>query len=121
MLAQALETQGQTVAAQLDEWLAGDDYLRAAQAQQVREQLDELARRALPATGELTLRQLSPESQEAFARLQELTAEHGTEQARRVASDTSSGNWSAPPKRWRVRADFVRFPNRPKRWRRMKT
>jgi hypothetical protein len=79
--------QGQTVAAQLDEWFAGDDYLRAAQAQQVREQLDELAGRAFLASGELALRQLSPESQEAFARLQELTAEHGTDQARRVANE----------------------------------
>ena len=86
-LAQALETQGQTIAARLDEWFAGDDYLRASQAQPIREQLDQLAGQVFPASGELTLRQLSPVSREAFSRLQDLATENGFEQARRAANE----------------------------------
>ena len=81
-LARALDRQGQAIAAQLDQWFAGADYLRASQAQAVREQLDRLTAETFPASGELTWRYLSPESRKAFSRLQELTAEDGFEQAR---------------------------------------
>ncbi|MDE2891490.1 MAG: UvrD-helicase domain-containing protein [Chloroflexota bacterium] len=82
-LARALETQGRAIAAQLDQWFAGADYLRASQAQAVQQQLDRLTGETFPTSGELTRRYLSPESQEAFSRLQELTVEDGFEQARR--------------------------------------
>ena len=86
-LADTLETQGLAIAAQLDQWFAGADYLRASRAQAVREQLDDLAGQAFPASGDLTLRRLSQENRMAFSRLQDLTAEGGLEQARRRANE----------------------------------
>ena len=85
-LARSLETQGEAITARLEEWFAGAVYLRASQAQAVRERLDHLASQAFPASGELTWRHLSPVSREAFSRLQELTAEGGFEQARQGAN-----------------------------------
>ncbi|MYB21694.1 MAG: AAA family ATPase [Chloroflexi bacterium] len=86
-LARALDTQGQTIAAQLDEWFAGAAYVRASEAQAVREQLDDLAGQVFPASGQLTLRQLSRESLKALSLLQDVSAEDGFERARRRAND----------------------------------
>ena len=86
-LAGTLEAQGLTVAARLDEWFAGTDYMRATQALQIREQLERLTGETFPASGNLTLRQLSTESREAFSRIQELAAEGGFEQARQSANE----------------------------------
>jgi len=86
-LANTLETQGVAIAAQFNEWFAGVEYLRGSQGQAVREQLDNLAGQVFPASGDLTLRQLSRESREAFSRLQDLTAEGGFERARRRANE----------------------------------
>lgn len=86
-LARALETQGRTIAAQLDDWFAGSGYLRSSQVKEVREQLDELAGQLFQARGELTLRQLSPEGRQVFSRLQDLSAEGGFERARRRANE----------------------------------
>ncbi len=86
-LALALEAQGQTVAAQLDEWFAGADYLRASGTRAVSEQLDRLAGESYPASGKLTMRQLSPQSRKAFSRLQEVSAKGGIERARRAANE----------------------------------
>jgi len=86
-LALALEAQGQTIAAQLDVWFAGVDYLRASGTRAVREQLDRLAGESYPASGNLTMRQLTPRSRKAFSRLEDVSAGGGIERARRVANE----------------------------------
>ena len=86
-LARVLDAQGQSIAARLDDWFAGADYLRASLAPAAREQLDRLGARAPSPSGALTLRHLSRKSRTALSRLQEVTAEGGFERARRRAND----------------------------------
>ncbi len=86
-LGASMEALGRSLHAQLEEWFSATGYLRASQTSALRAAVGTLAGARSQPSGALVQRRLSPDSQSAYSRLQEMLTESGFERARRRAND----------------------------------